>query len=145
MQVYDPAGSTTMRRAQINRPSRRSATANTERTSKVKAVTMDAFEARPALLDYMPSPIPTPNEVLVRVHASSVNPADNSIAAGLLKQMGVEYDFPVILGRDYFGIVEDVGADVSGYSVGDEVFGFLLHANPTAHDGSWAELIAVQD
>src|SRR5215208_6129295 len=106
---------------------------------------MDAFETRPALRDDLPAPTPTPNEVLVRVHASSVAPADNSIAAGLLEQMGVDYDFPVILGRDYFGVVEDVGADVTGYSVGDEVFGFLMHANPSVHDGSWAELIAVQD
>jgi NADPH2:quinone reductase len=79
----------------------------------------------------------------VRVHASSVNPADNGIAAGMLKQMGVEYEFPVILGRDYAGVVEQVGPEVTRYSVGDEVFGFLLHANPTVHDGSWAELIAV--
>jgi NADPH2:quinone reductase len=57
--------------------------------------------------------------------------------------MGVEYEFPVILGRDYAGVVEQVGAEVTRYAVGDEVFGFLLHANPTAHDGSWAELIAV--
>jgi NADPH2:quinone reductase len=81
--------------------------------------------------------------VLVRVHASSVNPADNSIAAGILKQMGVEYEFPVILGRDYAGVVEQIGPEVTRYAVGDEVFGFLLHANPTVHDGSWAELIAV--
>jgi NADPH2:quinone reductase len=104
---------------------------------------MGAFETRPVLRDDLPAPTPAPNEVLVRVHASSVNPADNSIAAGLLKQMGVEYDFPVILGRDYFGVVEEVGADVTGYSVGDEVFGFLMHADPTVHAGSWAELIAV--
>jgi NADPH2:quinone reductase len=111
----------------------------------VKAVTMDAFESQPALRDDLPAPTATPNEVLVRVHASSVTPADNSIAGGLLKQMGVEYEFPVILGRDYFGIVEELGADVTGYSVGDEVFGFLMHANPSVHDGSWAELIAVQE
>jgi NADPH:quinone reductase-like Zn-dependent oxidoreductase len=59
--------------------------------------------------------------------------------------MGVEYEFPVILGRDYVGVVEATGSEVSGYAVGDDVFGFLLHANPTAHDGSWAELIAVPE
>jgi NADPH:quinone reductase len=109
----------------------------------MKAVTLDAFETPPALREDLPAPTPAPNEVLVRVHASSVNPADNGIAAGMLKQMGLEYEFPVILGRDYAGFVEEVGADVTRYAPGDEVFGFLLHANPTVRDGSWAELIAV--
>jgi NADPH2:quinone reductase len=111
----------------------------------MKAVTLDAFDTPPTLRDDLPTPTPAPNEVLVRVHASSVNPADSSIAAGLLKQMGVEYDFPVILGRDYAGVVKQVGDDVNAFAPGDEVFGFLLHANPTAHDGSWAELITVPE
>jgi NADPH:quinone reductase len=109
----------------------------------MKAVTLNAFDTPPALRDHLPAPTLAPNEVLVRVRASSVNPADNGIAAGMLKQMGLEYEFPVILGRDYAGVVEQVGAEVTRYAVGDEVFGFLLHANPTVHDGSWAELIAV--
>jgi NADPH:quinone reductase len=109
----------------------------------MKAVTLNAFDTPPVLRDDIPAPAPEPNGVLVRVHASSINPADNSIAAGMLKQMGVEYEFPVVLGRDYAGVVEQVGADVTRFAPGDEVFGFLLHANPTAHDGSWAELIAV--
>jgi NADPH:quinone reductase len=61
----------------------------------------------------------------------------------MLKQMGIEYEFPVILGRDYAGVVEQVGGEVSRYTVGDEVFGFVMHANPTVHNGSWAELIVV--
>jgi len=69
----------------------------------MKAVTLHAFDTPPRLRDDLPAPTPTPNEVLVRVHASSVNPADNGIAAGMLKQMGLEYEFPVILGRDYAG------------------------------------------
>src|SRR5215207_4292445 len=109
----------------------------------MKAVTLDAFDAPPVLRDDLAAPTPAPNEVLVRVHASSVNPADNGIAAGMLKQMGIEYEFPVILGRDYAGVVEQVAPEVTRYANGDEVFGFLLHANPTVRDGSWAELIAV--
>src|SRR5256885_15519477 len=116
MYVYDLAVSTTTRAPKSTGPSRRSATGQARKGRQpVKAVTMDAFETPPALRDDLPAPTPTPNEVLVRVHASSVNPADNSIAAGLLKQMGVEYDFPVILGRDYFGLVEEVGAEATGY------------------------------
>jgi NADPH:quinone reductase-like Zn-dependent oxidoreductase len=78
--------------------------------------------------------------VLVPVGASSVNGADVAIARGLLKDM-VDHEFPVTLGRDFAG-VEQVGEDASRYQVGGEVFGFLLHANPSVHDGSWAELIA---
>jgi len=42
-------------------------------------------------------------------------------------------------------VVEQVGADVTGYAAGDDVFGFLLHANPTVHHGSWAEYITVSE
>jgi NADPH2:quinone reductase len=116
-----------------------------EKGLAMKAVTINDFGTPPALRDDLPEPTAAANEVLVRVKASSVNPVDSGIAAGQLKQMGVEYEFPVILGRDYAGVVEAAGSEVSGYAVGDEVFGFLLHANPTAHDGSWAELIAVPE
>jgi NADPH:quinone reductase len=109
----------------------------------VKAIVVTAFDTPPGLREDLPAPTPAPNEVLVRVRASSANPADTSIAAGMLKQMGLEYEFPVILGRDYAGFVEQIGAEVTRYSVGDEVFGFLLHANPTVRDGSWTELITV--
>jgi NADPH:quinone reductase len=111
----------------------------------MRAVTIDRPEAPPALREDLPAPSQADNELLVRVHASSVNPVDNSIAAGMLAQMGVEYDYPVILGRDYAGVVEQTGAAASRYGTGDQVFGFLLHANPTVHAGSWAELITVTE
>ena len=41
----------------------------------------------------------------MRVQASSVNPVDNAIAAGMLREM-VAHEFPVVLGRDYAGVVE---------------------------------------
>src|SRR5215211_1118718 len=109
----------------------------------MNAITLDEAGTSPALRDDLPAPTPGPREVLVRVQASSVNPVDNSIAAGMLAQMGVEYEYPVTLGRDYAGVVEQVGTGVTDYKPGDEVFGFLLHANPTARDGSWAELVTV--
>jgi len=109
----------------------------------MRAVTVNGPDTPPALREDVLEPTPGENEVLVRVQASSVNPVDNSIAAGMLAQMGVEYEYPVTLGRDYAGAVEQAGAGVSAYRPGDHVFGFLLHANPTARDGSWAELITV--
>jgi len=110
----------------------------------MKAVTLTAFGTPPALSNDVPAPAPAANEILVRVHASSVNPVDIAIAAGMLKDM-VKHEFPVILGRDYAGVVDQIGPDVAGYAVGERVYGFLVHANPTVHDGSWAELITLPE
>ena len=80
----------------------------------------------------------------MRVRASSVNPVDVFIGMGALAEM-FEHEFPVILGRDFAGVVEQVGDGVSRYRVGDEVFGFVSHADPTVHAGSWAELIVLPE
>ena len=82
-------------------------------TTSMKAVTLDEFGTPPAPRDDLPAPAAAANEVLVRVRASSANPVDNAIAAGMLKDM-VEHEMPVTLGRDYAGVVEQVGPDVTG-------------------------------
>ncbi len=110
----------------------------------MKAITLTELGTQPALRTHQPAPTPGTNEVLIRVHASSVNPVDNAIAAGMLKDM-VEHVFPITVGRDYAGTVEQIGADVSGFSVGDEVFGFIPGMSPAVHAGSWAELIVVPE
>jgi len=111
----------------------------------MRAFTLDGFESTPALRDDLPVPSAGAGELLVRVNASSVNPADAAIASGMLKGMA-EYEFPVTLGRDFAGVVEEAGSGVTRYEVGDEVFGFVLHANPAVHEGSWADcLVIAQD
>jgi NADPH2:quinone reductase len=110
----------------------------------MRACTLDSFDTQPALRDDLPEPLVGGGELLVRGRASSVNPVDMFVAAGALKDMA-EHEFPVILGRDYAGVVEQLGSGVSRHQVGDEVFGFVLHADPSVHDGSWAELIALPE
>jgi NADPH:quinone reductase-like Zn-dependent oxidoreductase len=110
----------------------------------MRAVTLDALGAAPGLRDDLPAPTLGAGEVLVRVKASSVNPADIGIAAGMLKDM-VEHAFPVTLGRDFAGTVEQVADGVTSVAVGDEVFGLVPAMAPAVHDGAWAELIAVSE
>ena len=110
----------------------------------MRAFTLESFGTQPSLRDDVPEPSVGDDEIVVRVRASSVNPVDVFIAAGGLKEM-VEHEFPVTLGRDFAGTVAQVGSRVGRYEVGAEVFGFVLHASPTVHEGSWAELIAVAE
>ena len=101
----------------------------------MRAFTLDSFDSPPRLRDDMPEPRASENQLLVRVQASSVNPVDAAIAGGVLKEM-VEHEFPVTLGRDFAGVVEQTG---------NEVYGFLPASNPTVHEGSWTELITVPE
>jgi NADPH:quinone reductase-like Zn-dependent oxidoreductase len=110
----------------------------------VKAFTLPSFDASAEFGNDWPEPQAGEGEVLVRVGASSVNPVDGLIALGALKEL-FDYDFPVTIGRDYAGVVEDVGTEVRAYKPGDEVYGYLLHAGPKVHAGTWAELIAVPE
>jgi NADPH2:quinone reductase len=86
----------------------------------------DAFEERD-----VPTPEPGPNELRVRVHATSVNPLDTRVRAdgeGLV-------DPPAILGYDVSGVVDAVGAGVNRFEPGDEVF----YTPELFEQGSYAE------
>ena len=110
----------------------------------MRAFTLDGFDRPPGLRTDLPEPEVGERSLVVRVRASSVNPVDAAIAAGMLASM-VEYEFPVTLGRDFAGEVEQVGPGVTRYGVGDWVYGFVMHADPTVNRGSWAELVTVRE
>jgi len=84
------------------------------------------------------------DEILVRVHGAATNPADLKVVTG--KHGGGflhAKNFPMTFGFDFSGVVEAVGDEVQGRSVGDEVFGFLAYARSTKQ-GSFAELVSVK-
>lgn len=84
-----------------------------------------------------PIPVINPDDVLIKVFATSVNPIDWKVREGHSKGTRV---FPVILGWDVSGVIEKVGADVHDYKVGDEVF-----ARPdVSRNGTYAEYVAVR-
>ncbi|WP_370277912.1 zinc-dependent alcohol dehydrogenase family protein [Pontibacterium sp.] len=70
--------------------------------------------------------IPTPEvksgHVLVRIAATSVNTVDTMIRQ-MGKELPISPDLPAVLGMDFAGVVEEVGENVAGFAVGDEVYG----------------------
>ncbi|HEX7643949.1 MAG TPA: zinc-dependent alcohol dehydrogenase family protein [Burkholderiaceae bacterium] len=69
----------------------------------------------------LPKPVPQAGQVLVRIHAGSINPLDIKIRAGLAAH--ARQPLPAVLGIDLAGVVEDVGAGVTRFAPGDEVYG----------------------
>ena len=72
-------------------------------------------------LGELPAPQAGPGELLVEVHAASVNPVDFKIRDGMLKMI-LPFGFPLILGNDLSGVVKAVGAGVTRFRPGDAVF-----------------------
>ncbi|MEV4067316.1 NADP-dependent oxidoreductase [Nonomuraea dietziae] len=86
----------------------------------------------------VPAPRVGADDVLIRIHAASVNPLDLKTRDGEFKAI-LPYRVPFILGNDLAGVVVDVGAAVSRFAVGDEVY-----ARPGKDRiGTFADLIAV--
>jgi len=89
-------------------------------------------------IDDVPAPALRDDDVLIRVHAASVNALDTKIRRGEFKVI-LPYRLPLILGNDLAGTVERVGAGVSQFKPGDEVY-----ARPDDDRiGTFAEFIAV--
>ncbi len=93
----------------------------------------------PEVMEYgdVPDPVATPGQVLVDVHAASVNGADWKVRAGGYAPLE---NFPYIPGRDFSGVVSALGAGVTDFVVGDEVFGVC----DAGQEQAYAEKIAIR-
>jgi NADPH:quinone reductase-like Zn-dependent oxidoreductase len=93
----------------------------------------------PDVLTYgdLPDPQPAPDEIVVDIAAASVNGADWKVREG---GYGGTMKFPYILGRDFSGTIAALGANVTDFKPGDEVFGVL----PMGQEGTYAEKVAVK-
>ena len=100
----------------------------------MKAAYIEKFGG-PEVIIYgdLPNPVPAAGEVVVDVHAASVNGADWKVRVGDYKQT----KFPLTLGRDFSGVVSAAGVDLK---VGDPVFGVL----DAGQEGAYAEKLAVK-
>lgn len=108
-------------------------------TNAMKAVLLTGHGG-PEMLQYgdAPDPAAGPGEVVVDIHAASVNAADYKVRRGGGAYSNIR--FPHILGRDFSGVVSMVGPDVADLAVGDAVFG----VTEQGVEGAYAEKIAIK-
>jgi NADPH:quinone reductase-like Zn-dependent oxidoreductase len=93
----------------------------------------------PEVMQYgdVPDPVAGPGQVLVDVHAASVNAADWKVRAGSYAPIT---EFPYVPGRDFSGLVSALGAGVTDLAVGDAVFGVC----DVGQEAAYAEKIAIK-
>ncbi|HSE00011.1 MAG TPA: NADP-dependent oxidoreductase, partial [Burkholderiales bacterium] len=93
----------------------------------------------PEVMQYgdVPDPVAGPGQVLVDVHAASVNGADWKVRAGSYAPIT---KFPYVPGRDFSGVVAALGEGVTDFKVGDAVFGVVEQVA----DGCYAEKVAIR-
>ena len=114
----------------------------------MKAVRLHEFGG-PEVLRYEDAPRPeaSDGEVLVRVHAAGLNPPDLYLRDGyraLPPEWQPDATFPLILGTDVSGVVSAVGDDVTGFSVGDEVYAMVRFPDDLMQGSSaYAEYVRV--
>ncbi len=108
-------------------------------TNPMKAIVNCEYGVENLQLRDLEKPSPNDNEVLVRVRAASVNPADGHLIRGAWPMRpisGLRKPKNTRFGTDFAGIVEAVGKDVTNFKPGDEVFG--------AKNGAVADYICVK-
>jgi len=86
----------------------------------------------------LPRPVPAAGQVLVRVHASGVNPLDTKIRAA--KAAHAQQPLPAVLGMDMAGVIEELGPGVTAFCSGDAVYGMI--GGVGGLQGTLAELVA---
>jgi NADPH:quinone reductase-like Zn-dependent oxidoreductase len=106
----------------------------------MKAIRIHEFGGPEVLkMEEVPRPQPGPGEVLIKVYASGVNPVDWKIRQGLRKGK-FPTNFPLTLGWDVSGVVEETGSGVQNFQRGDEVYS---RPDPTKN-GTYAEYVTVK-
>jgi NADPH:quinone reductase-like Zn-dependent oxidoreductase len=106
----------------------------------MKAFFIDRYGKQDGMTGHVPDPAVGVHDVLIQVHAASVNPLDSKISTGEFKLI-LPYRFPLILGNDLAGVVVRTGAAVTRFKPGDEVYA----RPPESRIGTFAELIAVHE
>ncbi len=92
------------------------------KTQMMKALTFKRYGKSPDIgFADVPRPTLKADELLVQVHAASVNPVDNMIVTGIFKPV-LHFDLPATMGSDLAGVVVEVGSGVTSFKPGDAIF-----------------------
>jgi NADPH:quinone reductase-like Zn-dependent oxidoreductase len=106
----------------------------------MKAIIIHEFGGPEVMkLEEVERPIPKADEILVKMYASGVNPADYVVRQGGNEILKPFLKLPLGLGLDGAGIIEETGSDVTGFKKGDKVYGI-----PNMLQGTYAEYIAAK-
>ena len=106
----------------------------------MKAFLIDRYGKNTGRIGEASAPVVGARDVLIEVHASSVNVLDSKISSGEFKLI-LPYALPLILGNDLAGVVVEVGSQVTRFKPGDEVYA----RPPETRIGTFAEWIAVDE
>ncbi|UOR11130.1 NADP-dependent oxidoreductase [Halobacillus amylolyticus] len=107
----------------------------------MKAIVIEQYGGKEQLIEReVPAPEIQQDQVLVELHATSINPIDWKLREGYLQEK-LNFEFPIILGWDAAGVVKKIGSAVKNFKEGDRVF-----ARPeTTRNGTYAQYAAVDE
>ena len=105
----------------------------------MRALVLNEFNSTPTIQD-VEVPEPGEGEVRVRIHAAALNGFDVAEVHGFFTDW-FEHRFPLVLGKDFAGTVDAVGAGVTDFAEGDRVFGVVT--KQYLGDGSFADFVTV--
>jgi NADPH:quinone reductase-like Zn-dependent oxidoreductase len=101
----------------------------------MKAYVVSSAGEAPAIVE-VDIPEPAPGEARIRVSAASINGFDLAVAAGYMNGF-FEHRYPLVLGREFAGVVDALGDGVDGLVIGDRVIGVV--SKPHLQEGAFAE------
>jgi len=107
----------------------------------LKAIVIEQYGGKDVLQEKeVETPKVSDNQVLIEMHATSINPIDWKVREGYLKDM-LPFEFPIILGWDAAGTVKETGANANKFRIGERVF-----VRPeTTRFGCYAEYIVTEE
>ncbi len=108
----------------------------------MKAAVLTGYDKKGRDVEIRDIPMPQigANDLLVKIHTAGVNPLDNMIIKGEVKMI-VPYKMPLVMGNEFVGMIEKVGASVKRFSEGERVYGRI----PLDRIGTFAEYAAVSE